>query len=330
VFILTIALDTFELRFSPSGTQGVVALLLIATIIYLVLLYRVMRAGFNKRTSLPPMDFPAWDPQNDWTSLQKLLDVTLTQGESAIGWYRDNVRSKRVGSRVLRSMAITLASIGALLPLFAAVANRFEQEHTRAPLVDAQWGYIAFATAAACVAADKFYGFSTGWIRYMKTQLVLESALTSLRYDWIALIARVANQQPTGDQIQAMLQKLKEFAMFVRSQVEQETEAWVLEFQTNLADLASTVKTRAEATKPGSLQITVTNAKEFDAGIKALLDHTEERAIEGASCLFTSVSPGSHEILVRGRKGSQVFEAAAVAKVVSDSLVSLNVALPTP
>jgi hypothetical protein len=126
-------------------------------------LFRIVRDKLETRTALPNVEFPVWDSQDVWKSLQSLFLATVRQGESAITWYRDNIRMKRLGSQFLRSAAIILASIGALLPLVVAAASRFDQSNTWKNWVDAQWGYIAFATAAACVAADKFYGFSSGW-----------------------------------------------------------------------------------------------------------------------------------------------------------------------
>jgi SMODS and SLOG-associating 2TM effector domain 2 len=303
---------------------------LFALVALFIFLFRSVRNRLEIRTALPGVEFPDWDSQDARKSLQILFVATVKQGESAIAWYRDNIRMKRFGSQILRSAAIVLASIGALLPLVVAAASRFDQSNTWKNWVDAQWGYIAFATAAACVAADKFYGFSSGWIRYMKTQMALEGALTDLRYDWIALLSKVATQQPTGDQIQGMLQKMKDFVVLVRTQVQQETDAWVLEFQANLADLTNTVKAQRDAQKPGSAQVTVSNAKDFDGGVKVQLDQSEDRTIEGTQCLFASVAPGTHEILVIGKKGDQVFKAATVVKVAADSLASVSVALPVP
>ena len=303
---------------------------LFALVALLIFLFRSVRNRLEIRTALPGVEFPDWDSQDARKSLQILFVATVKQGESAIAWYRDNIRMKRFGSQILRSAAIVLASIGALLPLVVAAASRFDQSNTWKNWVDAQWGYIAFATAAACVAADKFYGFSSGWIRYMKTQMALEGALTDLRYDWIALVSKVAPQQPTGDQIQGMLQKMKDFVVLVRTQVQQETDAWVLEFQANLADLTNTVKAQRDAQKPGSAQVTVSNAKDFDGGVKVQLDQSEDRTIEGTQCLFASVAPGTHEILVIGKKGDQVFKAATVVKVAADSLASVSVTLPAP
>jgi hypothetical protein len=311
----------------PNHLPASIILGLLA-LVALVFLFQVVRKRLAIRTAMPSVEFPVWDSQDVWKSLQSLFNATLQQGESAIAWYRDNIRTKRIGSQILRSAAILLASIGALLPLVVTAVGRLDQNNPSKYLVDAQWGYIAFALGAACVAADKFYGFSSGWIRYMKTQMALEGALTDLRYDWIVLVSKAAPQQPTGEQIQGMIQKMKDFVVLVRTQVQQETDAWVLEFQSNLADLANTVKAQRDAQKPGSAQITVSNAKDFDGGIKVQLDQSEERTIEGTQCLFPSVAPGTHEILVIGKKGDHSFKAATVLRVAADSLASVSIAVP--
>src|ERR1035438_1700782 len=294
---------------------------LLALVAFVILLLWIVRKRLEIRTAMPSVDFPVWDSQDVSKSLQSAFLATVKQGESAISWYRNNIRMKRFGSQILRSAAIVFASVGALLPLVVAAASRFDQSNTWKNMIDAQWGYIAFAASAVCVAADKFYGLSSSWIRYMKTQMALEGALTDLRYDWIVLASKAA-AEPTGDQIQGMLQKMKDFIVLIRTQVQQETDAWALEFQSNLADLTNAVKAQRDAQKPGSAHVTVSNAKDFDGGVKVRLDQSEERTVEGGQCLFASVAPGPHEILVVGKKGDQSFKAATVVKVAPDSLVS--------
>jgi hypothetical protein len=83
-----------------------------------------------------------------------------------------------------------------------------------------QWGYVVFAIAAGFVVGDKLFGFSTGWIRFIKTQLTLESALTELRYDWLALFAKLSGDVLTQEQIQTLIQRLKTFVVFVHAQVQ--------------------------------------------------------------------------------------------------------------
>lgn len=298
-----------------------------ALLILLAVIAVLVRKARKKRTATPVGEFPEWDPSKQWESLIQLYSTTLKQGDSAVDWYRVNIRGKRAGSQVIRLLAILLFSVGALIPL---VINIARIEGDPKGLLDPQWGYISFAAAAALLAADKFYGFSTGWIRYIKTQLALERALADLRYDWVILTAKVTNQQPNADQVQAIVQKLKEFVDFVRTQIEQETEAWVVEFQASLSDLTASLKAQTEATKPGTLQVTVTNADKFEK-ITALLDQVKELTLQGNQCLFPSVAPGVHGVTVRGiAKDGKESIGTAVATVTAGAQASITIPLSAP
>jgi len=281
-------------------------------------------SGGNAETS---NDFPPWDDKDPKGSLLRWYGATVRQGEAAIDWYRRKQYWKRVGSRLFRYAAIVLVAIGALLPLLSM--QGLDQHLPFLKVLVPQWGYVVFAIAAGFVLGDKLFGFSTGWIRFIKTQLTLESALAELRYDWLALFAKLSGDVPTQEQIQTLIQRLKAFVVFVHAQVQQETETWVLEFQSNLAELEKAAKVGAEATKPGSLQVTVPNAAEFDGGVTATLNGIEVKKVDGTRCLFLSVMPGQHQVLIRGTKAGKTLDASEIVKVTPDSMATVTVALPT-
>ena len=317
------SLAAISLSLSNLSSQ----VLLLALLALLVLTLFLFSSKFKRRrTAAPAVVFPPWDPAQKRESLNKVFEAALKQGQSAIDWYQDNIRTQRLGSRIIRLLAIFLASLGALIPLIGPPVQKLLNVKD----FDPQWGYIAFATAAVLLAVDRFYGFSTGWVRYIKTQLALERALTDVRYDWTALVAKLKAPEPTPEELPPMLQRLKDFVDFVHSQIQQETEAWVLEFQTNLSDLMTTVKTQAESTKPGSIQVTITNASDFDPGITALLDQGPELTTQGGQCLFPSVPPGPHVITVRGKKGGKDSSKSEVVKVSPGALATQSVTLPPP
>jgi hypothetical protein len=286
----------------------------------------LVRKALFRRTATSSAPFPDWAADKPWESLKAIFIATLDQGNSAINWYRDNIRTKRLGSQLIRLLAIVLASIGALIPLIVAAARSYSDSRA---IFDPQWGYFSFATAAVLLAVDKFYGFSTGWVRYIKTQLALERSLSDLRYDWTVLVSKIQNQTPTPDQVQLILQRLKDFVDFVHSQVQLETEAWILEFQSGLSDLMSSIKAQSDATRPGSVQVTITNASKFES-VTALLDQVTELTIDGGQCLFPSVTPGVHTILARGKKAESLFTAGQVVKVTSGALATISIAIPIP
>ena len=299
-----------SLLLAPAIVVGLALIIIIA-------LYLSGRSHLQTATSADP--FPSWDSSQDWESLKAVFAATEKEGESAIRWYRDNIKSKRFGSRFIRLLAISLASIGALIPLVATQLN-----------FNPEWGYFSFATVIVLLGIDKFYGFSTGWVRYLKTQMDLERGLSDLRYDWTALVSKVQTQSPSAEQIQVMLQKLKDFVDFVHAQIQQETEAWVLEFQASLSDLMTSVKAQSDATKPGSLQVTVKNAEQFDS-VSVNLDQLTEMPVQGGQCFFPSVATGSHAVSARATKaGIDPVVVSDVVKVSAGSSATLVLTLIVP
>jgi hypothetical protein len=256
-------------------------------------------------------------------SLTALYRATVEKGRAQIYWYRSKVRPKRLGSQFCRLTAILLFGLAALFPLAKAAAGQME---SRVPF---ELGYVAAALAAGAIAFDRYFGLSTGWIRYIQAELTLEAALDELHYDWVALLAKTQSANPSPEQVQAIIQRLRAFIVFANGQTQQETQAWVLEFQTNLADLEKAVKLHAQERKPGTLEVTVGNAPDFDPGLTASLDGMEARPLEGKSCVFRGVAPGAHIVLVKGVKAGKTFQASEIARVQPDSVASVSLTLPS-
>ena len=144
----------------------------------------------------------------------------------------------------------------------------------------------------------------------------------------MALLAKLQGQNPTPEQAQAMIQRLRSFMVVVNGQTQKETEAWVMEFQANLADLEKAAKARAQEQKPGRVEVTASNAQTLEPGVTASLDGMETRAVEGTSCVFGSVAPGPHIVLVKGMKGAKMFQVSEIIRVQPDSVASVSLALP--
>jgi hypothetical protein len=279
-----------------------------------------------------------WNAADPLRSLTELYATTVGKAGKQIDWYKAKVRPKRLGSQACRFLAIALIGLAALVPLLKAAGlgqawpGLSAQNHPQGadPLQIAfELGYVFAAIGAGVIAFDKYFGLSTGWIRYVQTQLALEGALDEVHYDWVALLAKMQEQSPTVEQVQAMVQRLRSFIVFVNSQVQKETEAWVMEFQSSLADLEKAARARAQEEKPGRVEVTVANAPSFAPGVTVSLDGMEGRAVEGTSCVFGTVAPGPHIVLVKGMKGDQVFQASEFVRVQPDSVASVSVPLPT-
>ena len=284
-----------------------------------------MGSDLKSTVPAPDADQARWDLADALGSLAALYAATIAKARQQIEWYQRKVKPKRQGSQAVRFLAIVLLGLAALVPLVKAA---FQAKLPSYLAFDFELGYIFAAVAAGLIAFDKYFGLSTGWIRFIQTEMALQSALDELHYDWVALLAKIQGQSPTAEQVQAMIQRLRGFIVAVNAQTQKETEAWVLEFQTNLADLEKAAKARAQEQKPGRVEVTVTNAQSFEGGVTASLDGMDARTVEGTSAVFGSVAPGPHIVLVKGTKADKTLQASEIIRVQPDSAASLTMTLP--
>lgn len=182
------------------------------------------RPGRDLRmTPLPVSALQNWrEPE---ITLQALYDRAEAKAIETINWYMARKQPKKRASQLLRAAAIVLASAGALEPIVAA---------PWLSSVQAQWGYLLLGGAAACVAFDRFFGISTGWMRCMQSAQRLQDQLEKFQYDWAA-----SHAIPAGKplDVAGRLALLRAFSESVTQVVRDETAEWVQEFNSNLMEL---------------------------------------------------------------------------------------------
>jgi hypothetical protein len=165
--------------------------------------------------------------------MEALFRHLESQALSAIDWYLHDKRSKARWSRTLRVLTILLTAGGGLVPLLRASGIE---------TLRAEWGYVLLALAAACLGLDRFFGFSSAWMRYLMTSMALQRLLLDFQMDWSMANARMEQASPTPVQCLDLLQRMKNFAIAVQREVEDETFAWVTEFQSALARIEQQVE----------------------------------------------------------------------------------------
>lgn len=263
---------------------------------------------------------PHWDSANPTESLQRLRDYAESQAKKAIGWYYDAKGRKALFSTWTRFLTILLTAVGGLVPIASALVYGDAAELT-ARLQLNHWGYLAVGLAGFFLGLDRFYGGSSGWMRYITTAMTMETLTEEFRFDWVRLEAE-AGDQPDTNQIGACLDRLKAFSLAIRAQVERETQAWVGEFQSNMAQLEkraqegldaareqirkdveaheAAVRTAVVAERPGAIEVVVTSAN-LKGGYAVELDgKTCRSGITGPTCGIVNVAPGFHELVVVG------------------------------
>lgn len=187
----------------------------------------------------------SWKPEDAEASLRIVHDYVIAETEKQIGWYDNKKASKAKMSRTLRLCAIILTIIAGLIPALISI-GAFGGLDPRGYI---QLTYLFLGLAAGCMGLDKYFGFSTAWMRKITTQMALERALTEFRVDWVRSIAELGGQRPDATQIQGLLSLAGDLLDSVHDRLEEETAAWVAEFETNLTKLQRDAETQLRAAK---------------------------------------------------------------------------------
>jgi hypothetical protein len=166
----------------------------------------------------------------DWRNPAAALDTLRRWAENeagqAIEWYLRDKIAKRLGSRILRALAILLAVAGGVAPLLTAGSAG-----------NTNWGYVLLALAAGCLAFDHFFGLSSGWMRDIATVQALQRRLAQFRFAWIEANAEQALSSTYAADVKQRLGLIERFAADLAQLVNTETGAWLTEFQTNMSKL---------------------------------------------------------------------------------------------
>lgn len=175
-------------------------------------------------------------PPLSWSrsEIRRSLDDMYAWGErlasDAAGWYMTEKRRKARRARALRAVAVVLATLGCAVPIVALAARR---------PTDGNWGFLLLALAAGCVAFDKFFGYSSSWLRYMATATSLRTQLVEYQAMWAKEMVAMAAREPDRTDAVRLIDLVRTFAWNVNDTIRVETEAWLVEFHTRLTELES-------------------------------------------------------------------------------------------
>ncbi|MEU2600291.1 SLATT domain-containing protein [Streptomyces hirsutus] len=169
-------------------------------------------------------------PLGDWGEPAPRLDELYRWVErgalDTAAWYLADRSWKRRCARVLRTGAAAGAASGAALPLL---------DLTGATDGVAPWGYMALLFAVVCVAADRFFGVTSGWMRDVATAQAVQRRLQAFQFDWASECVREVLGPTEGTASEAAercLSVLRRFSEDVSELVRVETTDWMMEFRT--------------------------------------------------------------------------------------------------
>jgi hypothetical protein len=163
--------------------------------------------------------------------MHSIFDYATTLAEENIAWYGRKKRQKQIGAIALRVVAILAGICAGLIPILSQITAA-----SGPTAIQPGWASIALLIAAGAIALDRFYGFSSAWIRFVSTGLQLRSALHDFHLAWqIRLASSSGNLQ--AEDIAAGLAACRGFVAEIDKLVQKETAEWMGEFKTVLKDI---------------------------------------------------------------------------------------------
>ena len=234
------------------------------------------------------------------TALDKLQNLAVLLEDRTIGtilWYLHRKKWPRRLSRGVRFTAIVLAIMGGLWPL-AAGANLIDGQSR------SQLGYVFIALAGAILLTDRYFGFSSSWMRFMTVQMALQRALEKFQLNWTVWQIQVGSQTATpsslsSEQISSGITMLSNFQTEIGTLIDQEFQTWVAEFKEQLANLQATISKDKEDQKPGNIVVSINAATDLEGPRQLYVDNQFANQTDNSIALLTALSPGSHLLTVK-------------------------------
>jgi len=276
------------------------------------------------RADLAPVALlaPGAPAQADPAALERLVAGASARATEAVSWYLSAKRGKARWARLLRVAAIFGVAAAGVIPVVVTLIHREDGSQ----LFNAAWASIAIAGSAFCVALDRFFGFSTAWIRYMTTELEIQRQLHAFQYDGQFDRVGWADGRPTAEQFAQTLGRCKGFVQEIDKLIQQETNLWVVEFQDALKQVDEASRAKPAAAAQAAINISVSGIDAAESGwLLAIDDGTP--AVRFGKTAAVPVLPGMHVVSVSAQVGERRRTAEKAVSVTAGSAAEVAIAL---
>ncbi len=182
-----------------------------------------------------------WDEEHKMESLKKLQVCAIQKCTNDIEWYQERVKRKKRLGFTARLFAIIFVSLSGLIPVASSLAKEYNWFN-----LSAVWATAALVLAAFLIALDKFGGYTSGWIRYIQTELMLTSFRDDFVFGWQSLMIELTEKNNSNELVKKAIKECGDFVHKVNETVINETNAWAEAFLKVLMDHEKSIKDKTE------------------------------------------------------------------------------------
>jgi hypothetical protein len=208
-----------------------------------------------------------WDRYKDKSpseALDQIYRDAQTSSATKRNWYWTKIKVHRWWSRSARGWALALLVLGTALPLVAGLSDNPSHR-----LACTQGAIIILAVAGLIQVADKTFGWSSGWTRYITTATAMGNATDVFDMAWSKHLISKTTPLDASD-MQTLFALAEQLERDLIKLVSDETNGWITEFNAGINLLDAVIKTQREDTQ-----------KQLDALRTASLKAQEDAKTEG-------------------------------------------------
>lgn len=185
----------------------------------------------------------SWDDYKNKSPEQALPLIyarASNTAEKECNWYWNSIKTKRRISVFLRLLTLVSLILGTLLPILSSL---YSTPEFRLQLT--QCGVAALALGGLLQVADRVFGWSSGWLRYVTTVTAMENLTRKFELEWAGyLITKIGNID--NNDMKQLFDLAKSYEENMVKLQSDETDKWVAEFNTGMALLGDMIKTQKE------------------------------------------------------------------------------------
>lgn len=230
-------------------------------------------------------------------------------------WYWSSIRVKRFTSLAARSLSFFFLFLGMIFPLISTL-----EPISKFSLIFMQLAIICLIVAGLIRLADRIFGWSSGWMRYITVVTQMENLTRNFQLDW-AKHFLVKSSLIDSTNINTLFELAKCLEQDLTKLQTEETVKWVTEFNSSIALIDTMIKMqRDESDKnfeiiqtklatetvlkaekkakiPGALEVTLI-FKSAPSTIKIGIDNEIQKEFLGSSWARMEIAPGRHIIRI--------------------------------
>ena len=209
-----------------------------------------MPPGHSSPSSDPNLT-PAPIPSDGSAALEDTYKALEQKALVAMRWYEARQRSKKLGARLTRGGAIVLGAVTTIVPSLIAMLPEklsFWGFHDFPAIKLNPLATILGVLSATTILLDRFYGYSSSWMRYVTTYQEIQTNLEEFRIGWRRHLLKLERHQPPKEE--HVLRVYDFFSAFLKSvndSVRSETQTWLTEFKGLLTDVDKVLEAQRSA-----------------------------------------------------------------------------------